>query len=108
MKKLLLACALVGATAGVSTVANAEAIQPQSGTVTFIKGQYQLVNENKRTPLTGLSLQHLRQYEGQQVKVSGELRDNGALEIYKMYRKLDDQFVVAYDWEKLDAELYSN
>ena len=104
MKKLLAASLL----AGLATSASADMKQPQSGTVTFIKGQYQLVTENKRTPLTGLSLQHLRQYEGQKVKISGEIRDNGALEIYKMYRKLDDQFVVAYDWEKVDAELYSN
>lgn len=104
MRRLLCALALTGA----ALPAMAEMSQPELGTVTFIKGQYQLVDSEKQTPLTGLSLQQLRQYEGQQVKVAGEYRENGSLEIYRVYSKQNDQFVVSYDWETVDAELYGN
>ena len=99
-------CALALSSAALPTMA--DMTQPKLGTVTFAKGQYQLVDSEKQTPLTGLSLQQLRQYEGQQVKVAGEYRDNGSLEIYRVYSKQDNQFVVSYDWETVDAELYGN
>jgi len=104
MKKLALAMTLAATTAS----ATADLSQPEMGTVTFVKGQYQLVGVDKQTPLTGLSMQRLRQFEGQQVKVSGEYRDNGALDIYRLYSKKNDQFVVSYDWETVDADLYNN
>lgn len=104
MGRLLSALALAGA----ALPAMADMSQPELGTVTFIKGQYQLVANDKQTPLTGLSLQQLRQYEGQQVKVAGEVRENGALEVYRLYSKQEGQFVVSYDWEAVDAELYNN
>ena len=104
MKKLALALTLAGAT----MTASADLSQPEIGTVTFIKGQYQLVGVEKQTPLTGLSMQRLRQFEGQQVKISGEYRDNGSLDVYRLYSKKNDQFIVAYDWETVDADLYSN
>jgi len=103
MKKLIATLAL----AGTSLVAQADT-QVLEGIISFDKGSYQLVATDKQQQLTGLSMDELRAFEGLAVTITGELADNGKLEIYKIQQSVEGELVTAYDWDLVNNELYEN
>ena len=102
MKSLTAAAVVMTATA-----AQAE-VQVVEGIVTFEKGAYQLETSEHKQALTGLSMNELRAYEGLSVIISGEITDNGKLEVYKVQQSVEGKLTTSYDWELVNNELYEN
>lgn len=100
----------LAAAAGISLLASATQadIQVMEGIVSFEKGAYQLVSTENKQALSGLSMDELRAFEGLSVTVSGELADNGKLEVYKVQQSVAGELITAYDWEVVNNELYEN
>jgi len=90
-----------------ASAAQAE-IKVMEGIVTFEKGAYQLATADSKQALAGMKMDELRAYEGLSVIISGEMADNGKLEIYKVQQSVEGQLVTSYDWELVNNELYEN
>ena len=103
MKKWMAAIAVSAA----AMAAQAETLVME-GIVSFEKGSYQLMTADKQQALSGLSMDELRAFEGLAVTISGELADNGKLEIYKVQQSVAGELVTAYDWDLVNNELYEN
>jgi len=99
MKKIIMATIALAFSIG----AMASEMTILEGKVSFDKGQYQIDN----VKLTGLSLSELRQYEGQEVKISGE-KTHEHLNIYKVFMKTENGYETSYDWDVVNSEQYEN
>ena len=90
-----------------SVVATASTLETAEGKVTFIEGQYVLLNTNHQQKLTGMSLQELRAYEGKTIKVAGE-SNSDTMEIYKIFVKTEQGYETRYDWDVVNQDLYAD
>ena len=77
------------------------------GKVVFEQGQYHLQAKDTSIVLSGMNMQHLRKYEGKDVKVAGESKLT-SLEVYKVFIKQGDTYQASYDWDVVNQDLYSN
>ena len=104
MKSLLIS---IFATFLFSATAFASDMMTMEGKVVFEQGQYFLKAKDKSVALSGMNMQHLRKYEGKDVKVAGESKLT-SLEVYKVFIKEGDTYQASYDWDVVNQDLYSN
>ena len=104
MKSLLIS---IFASVLFSAAAAASDMTTMEGKVVFEQGQYFLQSSDKSVALSGMNMQHLRKYEGKDVKVAGDSKLT-SLEVYKVFIKQGDTYQASYDWDVVNQDLYSN
>jgi opacity protein-like surface antigen len=104
MKSLLIS---IFASVLFSAAAVASDMTTMEGKVVFDQGQYHLQAKDKSVALSGMNMQHLRKYEGKDVKIAGESKLT-SLEVYKVFIKQGDTYQASYDWDMVNQDLYSN
>lgn len=83
-----------------------------TGKIVFESGRYVIMQTDQdstaeKVSLKGIYFNELRSFEGQHVKVVGDIKAN-SLDVYKIYTIEDNALTLVYDWDAIDEALYSN